>query len=179
MLTYSHRGRHIRVARPPTAGASKGTIIATIDGRTFDIRAAEGIEIASDDWREIESSAQELRSADGAKRAATLDFTAASNRAVKYYLEKATALDKQLIAGTIRSAARAIRKAEPPKAKATIDEKRTSAPISPEVIAKALFQALEANTAGKVKGDPSAAKRTEIRGFWDLNEVARILLSQT
>jgi len=51
-----------------------------------------------------------------------------------------------------------------------------AAPVRPEFVAEAHYRAFAEN--GKVKGEPGAAKHTGIRGFWDLHEVARKILSR-
>lgn len=117
MLTYAQRGRRIRVVRPPTTAEAKGTLVATIDIRTFEVRVPEGTEVSQEERQEIAASAQELKAADPQKWAATLGFSAAVSNALKFYVEKGTALDKQLIWRTVRQAAKALRKADAPTAK--------------------------------------------------------------
>ena len=178
-LLYARRGRLIRVTRPPAAGLRKGTLIAVIDLRAPKFHLLDGIVASVDETRELEGAVRELANADPEKRAATLGYQEATGGAIKYYLEKATELDKQLIGGTVRGAFKTLRKAQPPQLKtAPAEPKPTVAPaVSPEVVAAALYRAFAENSKGKVKGEPGAAKSTEIMGFWDLHEVARKILS--
>lgn len=185
-LLYARRGRFVRASRPPSDEMPKGKVIAVIDLQKGRARIADGVAASAEEQKEIDEAVQELKSSDHEKRAATVGYAEASRGAMKYYVDKATYLDKQLIGGTVRATFKAYRKTLPPKpakpAKPDPEGVETAkpavAPISPEVIAKAMYRALAENSKGKVKGEPGANKRTEIRGFWDLNEVAKKMLSQ-
>ncbi|TAJ92123.1 MAG: hypothetical protein EPO10_07255 [Reyranella sp.] len=182
MLTYTVRRRRIKVARPPRGSMSTDEPIATIDLRRLSVRMMDGIEATPDEIKEIEGAAQELRAAGTAKYAATLGYIETTNKAVEYYVTKATDLDKQLISGTVRMASKAIRKAMPPKPQAAPAETKSQAPVTPEMLAEALYQALGATASSskyKLQGPPRSGRQTEIRGFWNLTEVARNLLSRT
>lgn len=178
LLSYVRRGQYIRVSRPPAAGARRGELIAVIDLRALKVRFVDGTAVLPEEASEIEEAALELRSTDPEKRAATTGYSDATAASLKYYLEKATELDKQLIDGTVRGAARTLRKTLPPRPKAPEADRSAISPIDPDVVAKALYRALGENAKGKVKGVPGEARRTEIRGFWDLRDVARQILSQ-
>lgn len=188
LLQYARRDRSMRVSRPPQAGEKKGTPIAEIDLRGAPkVHFLEGITASADETREIEEAVRELASTDPEKRAATFGYQEATGGAIKYYLEKATDLDRQLIDGTLRGASRTLRKAsrkilgaQPPKPKVDAAEAKQAAAhgVSPEVVAEALYRAFAENSNGKIKGVPGSAKTTEIRGFWDLREVTRKALSQ-
>lgn len=179
LLRYARRGRLIRVSRPPAAGERRGIPIATIDFRGTTARILDGVAASAEETREIEAAVRELASTDPEKRAATFGYPEATGSAMKYYLEKATGLDKQLIEGAVRGAFKTLRKAQPPKPKVdSAEPKPAVVPISPEVVAEALYRAFAANSKAKVKGEPGASRHTEIRGFWDLHEVARKILSR-
>lgn len=177
LLFYTRRGRSIRISRSLT-GEKKRMLIATIDLRGFKVRVLDGVSASAEESKEIEEAAQELANADSEKRAATLGYPEATAGAMTYYREKATDLDKQLIEGAVRGAFKTVRKAQPPPPNAAVAErKQAAARISPELVAEALYRAFSENSKGKVKGEPGAARHTEIRGFWDLHEVARKILS--
>lgn len=187
MLNYIQRGRFIGVSRPPISGGPKrGQLIATIESRNFSVRFIEDAKATKDEVDEIEGAAQELKAAPSERQAAIFEYPTATRSVMTYYAEKANDLDKQLIGGALRGAFRTLRKLTPrepneatdrPKAAA---EQKPSASISPEQLAAELHKVLEscASKTSKIKGIPGNAKKTEIRGFWDLNEVARRLLSQ-
>jgi hypothetical protein len=142
------------------------------------LQVLDNVVVSAEELGEMEEVVRELANADPEKRAATLGYLEATDLAMKYYLAKATDLDKQLIEGASRGAIKTLRQARPPKPKVEPTEpKQTVGPISPEIIAVALYKAFAENTKGKVKGEPGGARRTEIRGFWDLREVARKVLS--
>jgi hypothetical protein len=176
LLRYARRGNSIRISRPAAEGARKGQLIAVVDLRKFRFRILDGVSATAEEAKEIEEAAQELKSADAEKREATFGFSQSSGRALKYYSEKATELDKQLIGATVRAAYKSLRKASPPNPKAAAKVKRPA--VSAEAVAKALYRALADNAKGQVKGEPGAATQTEIRGFWNLHDVARKILSQ-
>ena len=178
LLRYTRRGNSIRISRPAAEGARKGQPIAVVDLRETKVRILDGVSASAEEAKEIEEAAQELRSADAEKREATFGFSQASGRALTYYREKATELDKQLIGATVRAAFKSLRKASPSTPKAAAKVKPPA--VSPEAVAKALYRALADDGKGKsqVKGEPGVATQTEIRGSWNLEEVARKILSQ-
>lgn len=183
MLNYSLRHRRIKVARLPVGSTPKAEHVATIDLTGFTVKILDGA--TPDEIKEVQDAAQELRTADVAKHAATLKYAKTTGRVVDYYLTKATILDRQLISGTVRGAFKAIRKSTPPNPQATpveAKEAKSQASATPEMLADALYQALAATAPSskyKLLGPPRSGRQTEIRGFWNLTEVARVLLSRT
>lgn len=186
MLNYSLRRRRIKVVRAPTQSAPQSEHIATIDLKRFTVQIMD--EATPEEIKEVQSAVEELRTASPEKKAATFGYAEVSKGAVEYYLTKATDLDKQLILATARGAFKTIRRSMPPNPQAAPAEQpeqaaaKSQAPVTPEMLAEALYQALAATAPPskyKLQGPPRSGRQTEIRGFWNLNEVAKSLLSRT
>ena len=180
MLSYTDRGRVIAAYRPGSKETrTKPVLLGTIDKRVFNVRLAPKAGATAEEVQKIEDLAQSFRSADQDRKEAVLQFPPASRKALKFYMTKASDADKQLIGHAVRAAARALRKAMPATAGAASSKPSTfsRAPVTPEALAFALYEALGESGGGKVQGEPHRGRKTEIRGHWDLNAVARALLS--
>ncbi len=185
MLNYLLRRGRIKIVRPPTESAPKSEHIATIDLRRLTVQIMD--EAMPEEIKEVQSAVEELRNSSPEKKASTLGYAETTKGAVEYYLTRATDLDKQLISATARGAFKTIRKSNPPSPQAAPPEQaepaeaKSQAPVTPEMLAEALYQAL-ATTAPpskyKLQGPPRSGRQTDIRGFWNLTEVARNLLTR-
>ena len=187
MLIYADKIQTIAVSRPQAAGSEAQPVhIASINKRDFSVQLEAKAAPTTEEIREVEATATGFKWADDVRKEAVLRFPVSARRAARFYVSTTSDVDKQLIGAAARRAARIVKKNTPrpsDDAKTTNQAVPQAAPSpagwSPEMVAQALFKALSTNSSGKVKGEPSSGKRTEIRGFWDLNDVARRLLSSS
>ncbi len=106
-------------------------------------------------------------------------FPKITKQALEYYQKGASDEEKKIVATAIRKAAKTIKKSlrggegeKQPKQK----KGRLGLP-TPEQLAAGLYKVLAQNEGAKVSGDPQNGEHTQIRGQFDLTEVARKLLS--
>jgi hypothetical protein len=107
-------------------------------------------------------------------------FPGVVQQALEFHEKSTSVEEKKPVADAIRKAAKVIKKrgqggenGEEGKEK----KKKKGKLPSPEQIAIGLYRALSDNGEGKVSGDPRKGEVTQIRGQFDLTEVARKLLS--
>jgi len=105
-------------------------------------------------------------------------FPATTRKVMEYYLSDASSEEKEMVSKAVQGASKIItttKKADQPKAKKA---KVLGMPTSDEV-ATALYSVLSECPATKVNGKPDdkGYTKTVIEGQFDLNEVARKLLS--
>lgn len=105
-------------------------------------------------------------------------FTRTTKRALEFYENGASEEEKQMVAKTVRKAARHIKKAGRTAQEVSEDEqlKLARQQASATRLAAGLYKALSESGKAKVKGDPASGASTRIQGPVDLNEVARRLL---
>jgi ADP-ribosylglycohydrolase len=119
---------------------------------------------------------------DAAARAAAQTFPETTKQVVDYYKTKASDEEKKAIAQAIRQAARTVKQdmrgdeGKKKRKKERKGQEQGQGQASPEAVAAALYGILAQDKEAVVRGDPSKGE-TRIRGAFDLNEVARKLLS--
>jgi hypothetical protein len=107
-------------------------------------------------------------------------------RVLDYWRTKAKDREKKTVASTIMKAARSIKQEmrsakgdkQGKKAKAAAAAAAAAAAQStPEEVAAALYDILAENKEARVTGDPRQGEQTRINGTFDLNAIAREMMS--
>jgi hypothetical protein len=113
-------------------------------------------------------------------QALVTNFPETMKQVLQYYQTKATDEEKKTIIQAVKQAVRALKKdirASKGEEQAKQQKKRAFQQPEPEAVAAALYSVLSQEPDAKVAGNPAAGEQTQIRGQFDLNDVARKLLS--
>ncbi len=186
MLLYVDKPKAIYAVRPKQKGQADHVRVASINRKGFDVQIMPGVAVTEEERRQVQTVADSYKAAAESQRQwNALAFPETTRQVLAYYGGKATEVEKQLIAATIRSASRAVRIKGPGQAPAeapAVEQKASLAAAllrpSPDAVAAALYEVLVRESSSTVSGDPRKGEKTRINGLFDLQEVARTLLAR-
>ena len=124
----------------------------------------------------------EAASTDADARTAVQKFAETTKQVLDYYKTKANDEEKKAIAQAVRQASRTIKQDmrggdDEEQGEKKKKKKGQAGQPSPEIVAAALYGIPKQDKEAVVRGDPRDGDDTRIRGDFNLNEVARRLLS--
>jgi len=186
MLLYVDKPKAIYAVRPKQKGQADPVRVASINRKSFDVQIMPDVAVTDEERRQVQAVADRYKAAaDSQRQWSALAFPETTRQVLAYYGGKASEVEKQLIASTIRSASRAVRiKGPGQESAAEAPAAQPKSPFaallrpSPDAVAAALYEVLSGEASSKVSGDPRKGEKTQINGLFDLQEVARTLLAR-
>jgi hypothetical protein len=189
MLTYVDRPGIIAVVRPAENRGEKNVRLGLIRKSNFEFAPDPGVSVSDAELQEIQTLADSHKAVDDAQlHRIALKYPETTTLVMGYYAGPASELEKHLIRQTVLAAYKETRRAdvrEVPAVQVRVAPPPSVEPVSvsalaptPQLLAGILYDVLAEAGRTRAKGDPRKGEKTQLKGQWDLVEIARQLLSK-